>query len=108
MVVAVAAMVALPADWAAVVVAAGASVVLNNLPAASLLAARPPGEAHALLIGLDLGPNLAVSGALSAVLWLQVGRSAGARPSALRYSAVGALVVPVSMAAALGALALAR
>lgn len=82
-------------------VGAGASVVLNNLPAASLLAARPPVEAHALLIGLDLGPNLAVTGALSALLWLQVARGVGARPSAVRYSALGLVVVPVSMAAAL-------
>lgn len=81
-----------------------ASVVVNNLPAASLLAARPPGDAHALLIGLDLGPNLAVTGALSVVLWLQAGRAAGASPSPWRYSAVGAVVVPVSMALALVAL----
>src|SRR5579863_18025 len=68
------------------VVGAGASVVVNNLPAASLLAARAPAHAHALLIGLDLGPNLAVSGALSAVLWLQVARTVGARPGAWRYT----------------------
>lgn len=86
------------------IVAAAASVVINNLPAASLLAARPPSAAHALLVGLDLGPNLAVSGALSAVLWLQVARAVEARPSAMRYSLVGLAVVPVSMAAALGAL----
>lgn len=83
------------------VVGAGASVLVNNLPAASLLAARPVAEAHALLIGLDLGPNLAVTGALSAVLWLQAGRAVGASPSPWRYSAAGAIVVPVSMALAL-------
>lgn len=86
------------------VVGAGASVVINNLPAASLLAARPPSAAHALLVGLDLGPNLAVSGALSAVLWLQVSRTVAARPSAVRYSLVGFVVAPVSMAAALAVL----
>lgn len=87
------------------IVGAGASVLVNNLPAASLLAARPPAEAHALLVGLDLGPNLAVTGALSAILWLQVSRTVGAAPSALRYSALGAVIVPVSMALALLALA---
>ncbi len=87
------------------VVGAGASVVVNNLPAASLLAARTPAHPHALLVGLNLGPNLAVTGALSAFLWLQVARSVGARPSALRYSMVGAVVVPASMALALLALA---
>ncbi len=90
------------------VVGAAASVVVNNLPAASLLAARAPAHPHALLIGLDLGPNLAVSGALSAVLWLQVARTVRARPSALRYTAAGVLVVPVSMALALLALGAVR
>ncbi|MGH9109676.1 MAG: SLC13 family permease, partial [Acidimicrobiales bacterium] len=90
------------------VVGAVASVVVNNLPAASLLAARAPAQPHALLVGLDLGPNLAVTGALSAVLWLQVARSAGAHPSAARYSALGVVVVPVSMAAALAVLAAAH
>jgi len=90
------------------VVGAAASVVVNNLPAASLLAARPVAESHALLVGLNLGPNLAVSGALSAVIWLQAGRAAGASPSPWRYSAAGAVVVPVSMALALVALVYAR
>lgn len=85
-------------------IGAGASVVVNNLPAASLLASRPVAHAHALLVGLDLGPNLAVTGALSAVLWLQAARAAGARPSVVRYSVLGLVVVPVSMAAALLAL----
>ena len=62
-------------------VGAVASVVVNNLPAASLLAARPPPDPYALLVGLNLGPNLAVTGALSAVLWLQVAPGPGARPS---------------------------
>lgn len=90
------------------VVGALASVVVNNLPAASLLAARPLAHAHALLVGLDLGPNLAVTGALSAVLWLQVSRTVGARPSPWRYTTAGAVIVPVSMALALGALAAAH
>ncbi len=87
--------------------AAGAvlSVLCNNLPAASLLAARPVPHPYSLLVGLDLGPNLAVTGALSAVLWLGAARRAGARPSATRYSLLGLVVVPLSMAAALLALA---
>ncbi len=90
------------------VVGAGASVVVNNLPAASLLAARAPAHANALLVGLDLGPNLAVSGALSAVLWLQVARTVRARPRVRTYTAAGLLVVPVSMTFALLALGAAR
>jgi arsenical pump membrane protein len=93
-------------SWEAAGIGAITSVLCNNLPAASLLAARPPADSHALLVGLNLGPNLAVTGALSAVLWLQVSRAAGAHPSPARYTRLGLVVVPVSMAAALGALAL--
>ena len=39
-----------------------ATVVLNNLPAASLLAARAPSHPFSLLVGLNLGPNLCVTG----------------------------------------------
>jgi arsenical pump membrane protein len=93
---------------ATAVAGALASVVVNNLPAASLLAARPLAHPHALLIGLDLGPNLAVTGALSAILWLQVSRTLGIRPSLGRYSGVGALVVIASMGLAMAALAAVR
>jgi arsenical pump membrane protein len=93
--------------WATAGVAAGSAIVVNNLPAAVALSAHAPAHPRALLVGLDLGPNLAVTGSLSAVLWLRVAGAAGARPSALRYSLLGLAVVPASMAAALGALSLA-
>jgi arsenical pump membrane protein len=94
-------------SWQAAVVGAVTSVVCNNLPAASLLAARPPPDPHALLVGLNLGPNLAVTGALSALIWLQVGRASGSRPSPVRFTRLGLIVTPVSVAAALLALHLA-
>ena len=81
-------------------IAVGASVVVNNLPAAVLLSAHVPAHPRALLLGLDLGPNLAVTGSLSAVLWWQAARSVGARPSVLLYSLLGVLIVPVTLAAA--------
>lgn len=86
------------------VVAALGSVLFNNLPAASLFAARAPTHPFTLLIGLNLGPNLFVTGSLAWLLWLRAARSAGARPSIATASRLGALVVPASMAAALGAL----
>jgi arsenical pump membrane protein len=92
--------------WASAGVAALASVVVNNLPAASLLAARRPAHPLALLIGLNLGPNLFVTGSLAWVLWLRVARAAGAQPSIRRASRLGLVAVPLSMAAALGVLAL--
>ncbi len=90
----------------AAVLAAAASITLNNLPAASLLAAKPPSHPLPLLIGLNLGPNLAVTGSLSAYLWYQAARSLGARPSLRTFSLLGLVLVPLTLAAALGALAL--
>jgi arsenical pump membrane protein len=87
--------------WTTAWLGAGAAVLVNNLPAASILAAHPPAHPRALLLGLDLGPNLAVTGSLSAVLWLQVARSNGARPSIVRYSLLGLVLVPVSLTLAL-------
>jgi arsenical pump membrane protein len=87
--------------WATAWLAAGASVVVNNLPAAMLLSAHPPAHPRALLLGLDLGPNLAVTGSLSALFWLQVARANGARPSIRRYSLYGVVLVPLTLCASL-------
>ena len=83
------------------------TVILPELPfmlIASFLRPHPPLHPRALLIGLNLGPNLAVTGSLSAFLWLRVARGLDARPSVRTYTRVGLVVVPLSMAAALGAL----
>jgi arsenical pump membrane protein len=89
----------------AAAIGAAASVLLNNLPATVLLTAHPAAHPDALLLGLDLGPNLAVTGSLSAVLWLQAARTVGARASIATYSRVGLLLVPLTLAAALAATA---
>jgi len=88
------------------VVGAVFSVLVNNLPAASLLAARVPPRPFALLVGLNIGPNLFVTGSLAWLLWLRSAKSAGAHPSIARASLLAAVAVPLSMAAALGMLAL--
>jgi arsenical pump membrane protein len=80
-------------QWATAAVAAGTSVLVNNLPAASVLAARTPRHPFALLVGLDLGPNLFVTGSLSWILWLRAARAVGARPSIIRASRLGALAL---------------
>jgi arsenical pump membrane protein len=90
--------------WETAIVGALAAIGVNNLPAAVLLSADPPLHPRALLIGLNLGPNLAVTGSLSALLWLRVARSMGARPSIRRYSAIGLVIVPLSLAAAVATL----
>jgi arsenical pump membrane protein len=92
--------------WGTAVIAAGSSVLVNNLPAASLLAARVPAHPFAMLVGLNLGPNLFASGSLAWFLWLRAARTAGSQPSIAKASRLGAIAVPLSMAAALGALVL--
>lgn len=92
-------------SWWTAVVAAAASVVVNNLPAASLLAARHPPRPYALLVGLNIGPNLFATGSLAWFLWLRAARSAGARTSVARAVRLGMVAVPLSMAAALATLA---
>jgi arsenical pump membrane protein len=86
--------------------AALAAVSLNNLPAAVLLSAGRIASPEALLLGLNLGPNLAVTGSLSAVLWHQSARRTGADPSFRTFSRLGIVLVPASVAACLAALAL--
>ena len=91
--------------WATAGFAAAATVVVNNLPAASMLAARTPSHPFELLVGLNLGPNLCVTGSLAWLLWLRSARDAGGRPSLLSASRLGVIAVPLSIAVALAALA---
>jgi arsenical pump membrane protein len=93
-------------QWATAAITAFASLLINNLPAAMLFSAQPPSHARALLLGLDLGPNLAVTGSLSAFLWLQAARTVNADASIATYSKLGALLVPLTLAGTLAALAL--
>jgi arsenical pump membrane protein len=84
-------------------IGAAAAILVNNLPAAVLLSARPVAHASALLIGLNLGPNLAMTGSLSALLWWRAARQINAPTSVLRYSRLGFVLAPVAICAALGA-----
>jgi arsenical pump membrane protein len=96
----------LHADGAATAaIGALTSVVINNLPAAALLAAQPPAHPFALLLGLNLGPNLAVTDSLSAFLWLKTSRAEGASASIKTYTLIGLFLVPATLAAGIAALA---
>ena len=86
-------------------VGALAAVLVNNLPAAVLLSARSLAHPRALLIGLNLGPNLAVSGSLSAYLWFRAARQLDLRPSLRAFTLRGIVLAPVAMACALAAAA---
>jgi arsenical pump membrane protein len=92
--------------WGTAAVAAVTSVAVNNLPAASLLAARHPPHPFALLIGLNVGPNLFVTGSLAWILWLRAARNAGGHPEVRRASLLGLVSVPLAIAAAVGVLLL--
>jgi arsenical pump membrane protein len=94
--------------WTAASIGAVASVLVNNLPAAVLLSAQPTAHPDALLLGLNLGPNLVVTGSLSAILWLQAARSVDARASITTYSRLGLLLVPATLIATLATLPTAR
>ena len=86
-----------PGALATSAVAAGASVLVNNLPAAVLLSSGGRLHAQPLLIGLDLGPNLAVTGSLAVLLWWRAARSVGVKPSALSYSRQGLMLAPLAI-----------
>jgi arsenical pump membrane protein len=90
--------------WATMSLGAVASILFNNLPAAVLFSARPLAHPRALLLGLDLGPNLAVTGSLAAILWLQIGRNLDERPSIRGYSTRGVCVAVPALVLGLGAL----
>lgn len=92
--------------WGTAVVAAAIAVLINNLPAASLLAAHRPQHPYSLLVGLNLGPNLFVSGSLAWFLWLRAARGAGSHPSLAKASRLGVVAVPLSLIAAVGLLVL--
>jgi arsenical pump membrane protein len=90
--------------WGTAAAAALTSVLVYNLPAASLLAARQPAHPFALLVGLNVGPNLFVTGSLAWVLWLRAALTAGGRPSIARASLLGLVSVPLAIATAVGVL----
>lgn len=82
-------------------VAALGTVLVNNLPAAVMLSAGALPHPRALLIGLNLGPNLAVSGSLAAYLWMAAARQSGATTSWLTVTRRGVILAPLAIVAAL-------
>jgi arsenical pump membrane protein len=81
--------------------AALSAVLVNNLPSAALYSAHAVDHSRMLLLGLNVGPNLAVTGALSALLWFRAAREVDARPSLLEFSRRGIPLALVAMAAAI-------
>jgi len=84
-------------SYASAFLSGGLANVINNLPATLLLSSERPIHPQALLIGLDLGPNLTLFGAMSSLLWLRIAKSEGARPSMVTFSRLGVIIAPLSI-----------
>jgi arsenical pump membrane protein len=90
-------------------VIAFASNLMNNLPA-GLISSATVMQAHspervidALLIGVDLGPNLSITGSLATILWLNAIRREGEDVGFWEFLQVGAVVMIPALILTLGA-----
>ena len=98
------------AAWASGIGVAFFSNLANNLPS-GLIAADVVRNAHvpeiirnAILIGVDLGPNLSVTGSLATILWLVALRREGQTVSGWNFLKLGLLIMTPALVAALAAL----
>jgi arsenical pump membrane protein len=97
------------AGWGAGIVVAVAANLMNNLPAGliagnALQAANAPDQVtRAVLIGVDLGPNLSITGSLATILWLSALRREGQSVSAIDFLKLGFLVMPPALILAIAA-----
>ncbi|MGO4727067.1 MULTISPECIES: arsenic transporter [unclassified Inquilinus] len=94
-------------SWGVGVIVAVATNLMNNLPAGLIVqstlaqAPVPPQLAGAALIGVDLGPNLSVTGSLATILWLVALRREGIEVGALQFLRLGCIVMPPALLLAL-------
>jgi arsenical pump membrane protein len=85
-----------------------ANNLLNNLPlgliaGGTLQAAHAKGLiADAVMIGVDLGPNLSVTGSLATILWLIAIRKEKLDVSFWDFLKIGAVAMPVSLSLSIG------
>jgi len=85
-----------------------ANNLINNLPlgliaGGTLQAAHANGLiANAVLIGVDLGPNLSVTGSLATILWLIALRKENLHVSFWSFLKVGVVVMPIALLLSIG------
>ncbi|MGI4852654.1 MAG: arsenic transporter [Janthinobacterium lividum] len=85
-----------------------ANNIVNNLPlgliaGGTLQAAHAKGLiANAVLIGVDLGPNLSVTGSLATILWLLALRKEKIEVSFWKFLRVGAIAMPAALLVSIG------
>jgi arsenical pump membrane protein len=95
--------------WSAGIIVAIASNLINNLPT-GLIAGSAVQSAHtpnhitrAVLIGVDLGPNLSVTGSLATILWLTALRREGQTVGVVSFLKLGIVIMPPALLLAIGA-----
>jgi len=96
--------------WGAGVLVAFLCNVMNNLPA-GLIAGSAVHSAHvtdqvtsAILVGVDIGPNLSVTGSLATILWLTALKREGVTVGAGTFLKLGVVVMPPALILAIAGL----
>lgn len=99
------------ATWAAGLGSALASNAVNNLPAGLFAGAvlggidAPESLRAAALVGINLGPNLTLTGSLATLLWLAALRREGMNVTAGQFFRLGLATLPLPLLATLWVLA---
>jgi arsenical pump membrane protein len=81
--------------------------LMNNLPAGLIAgtavqaAQTSPQVTGSVLLGIDIGPNLSVTGSLATILWLAALRRDGLHVGAWDFLRIGAVVMPAALLPAL-------
>ncbi|MFI8966003.1 SLC13 family permease [Streptomyces sp. NPDC053493] len=98
----------LPALLGIAALAAVLANLINNLPAVLALAplAAPAGPAAvlAVLLGVNIGPNLTYAGSLATLLWRRIARAHGHEVELGEFTRLGLISVPLTLLAATVAL----
>jgi arsenical pump membrane protein len=89
--------------WGSGIVIAFTCNLVNNLPAGLVAGSAlqmghiPDMVKSAVLIGVDLGPNLSITGSLATILWLVALRREGQNVSAWAFLKIGSAVMTVAL-----------
>ncbi|MFD5511551.1 SLC13 family permease [Streptomyces sp. NPDC127051] len=98
----------LPALLGIAALAAVLANMINNLPAVLVLlpltAPSGPGAVLAVLLGVNIGPNLTYAGSLATLLWRRIVHAHDAEVDLKEFTRLGLYTVPASLGAAVLAL----
>jgi arsenical pump membrane protein len=93
----------LPALLAVAFVSAAVANLLNNLPATLIIlpvaAASGPATVLAMLLGVNIGPNLTYVGSLATLLWRRIVHAHDQDTDIAEFTRLGALSVPAALVA---------